>query len=345
MSLADMHFDAVGDPFGLLADIAMDDLARLLVAAPPGLYADDVAAGIGAPDSCLECGGLMRRGADNLEHVCDGCGLVVSGDSAEPDGDDAPRAAPNAARLRIVGPNSSSLQPDLYRSGAGTTPASQQRQIFEELKAYRGLHIEAGGRAFPLNACEKAAEYYGDVQRECVKRSQNKKAILACCLWRACLQIDFAPTKAEIAMFMQLPSQGIARGENFVRSLIADGKMGDLEANVDPCRPEITTLFAHLGYEQPQFADLREAVYRIVQQAIVSNIGTGSTLRSKVAGAGFVVLSRCPPGRLGRPPMTAQEFCGGRIRKNTVDKFTKQLAAYHSHFEPIYSEFGLISTP
>jgi hypothetical protein len=334
------------DPFGILAGLGAEEMAALLefaVKAPPGLFASD--------DETCSCGGQMRCGADALASVCADCGIVVDRDTTEIADENAPRGVSYPARLRIVGPGSSSLQPDLYRSGAGTTPASQQRQIFEELKVYRARHIEAGGRAFPLNACEKAAEYYGDVQRECVKRSQNKKAILACCLWRACLTIDFAPTKAEIAAFMQLPSAGIARGEGFVRAMIADGKMSDLEANVDPSRPEITTLFAHLGYDGEAYAPLREAVYRIVQLAVASHIGVGSTLRSKVAGAGYAVLSRAALAEratgqsASSAPLTVTEFCGGRIRKNTVEKFTKQLEEYHSRFVPIYEEFGLDARP
>jgi len=345
--------------------LASSGLATAVVA-PPGLYAsadgpaaaDESAAAEGPTEisdparqhllaedeACSQCGGQMRRGANDLEYICGDCGLVVEGDTAEPEDDDAPRPAPNTARLRIVGPNSNQLQPDLYRSGAGNTAATQKKQILEEYRIYRQLYIEAGGRAFPLNACELAAEYYNAVQRQCVKRSQNKKAIMAACLWRACVAIGFAPTKSEIAAFMQLPNKGIARGDNFVRSLVADGKM-DIEANADPSRAEIVTLFAHLAYDGDQYAGLREAVYDVVQTAIKNNIGTSSILRSKVAGASYVVLRRCKDRGLVPRPMSLQEFCQNRIRKNTVERFTRQLDAYHSYFEDCYKRAGLDASP
>jgi hypothetical protein len=298
----------------------------------------------GEGETCAQCGGAMRRGTNNLEYICADCGLLVEGDTAEPEDDEAPRAAPNTARLRIVGPNSNQLQPDLYRSGSGNTPATQKKAIFDEYLAYRGLYIEAGGRAFPKNALELAAEFYNAVQRQCVKRSQNKKAIMAACLWRACLAISFAPSKAEVAAFMQLPNKGIARGDNFVRSLVADGKM-ELDINSDPCRPEITTLFAHLGFEGDQYAGLREAVHEVVQMAIRSNIGTNSILRSKVAGAAFAVHRRCKDRALVPKAMNLQEFCAKRIRKNTVERFTRELDDYHSYFEEVYRKAGLDATP
>ena len=337
------------DPFGILADL---DLSGLDAWPGEGIVAALAASGLAggavrgprvdADDVCARCGAQMCRGTNDLEYVCGGCGLVVEGDTAEPD-DEAPRAAPNTARLRIVGRNSNQLQPDLYRSSSGNTAASQKKQIKEEYLALRADRIEAGGRALPLDACKLASDYYNAVQRRCVKRSQNKKAIMAACLYLACLEIGFSPSKAEIAIFMQLPNKGIARGANFVRALVADGGMEDIDINVDPCRPEITTLFAHLRLEGNAYAGLRAAVYDVVQVAIANSIGTSSTLRSKVAGATFAVMHRCKDRELIPKPMKLQEFCQDRIRKNTVDRFTQELDAYHSFFEGCYARAGLDS--
>ena len=351
------------DPFGLLRGLDVSGLLYLpgfgdfgfgaaspfgvlSLGSPGGAPSPEVPAigSAGPPAETCECGGQLRRGMNGLEYVCDGCGLIVEGDSAEPGDDDAPRSAPTTARLRIVGRNSNQLQPDLYRSGEGTTAEAQKKQILEEYLVYRQLYIEAGGRAFPINACERASEYYNKVQRLCVKRSQNKKAIMSACLWRACISIGFAPTKPEIAAFMQQPNKGIARGDNFVRSLIADGKM-DIEANADPSRAEIVTLFAHLGYDGEQYDRLREAVYEVVQTAIKNSIAVSSILRSKVAGASYVVLRRCTDRSLVSKPMSLQEFCQERIRKNTAERVLRQIDAYHSFFEGVYRQYGLDPTP
>ena len=305
-------------------------------------------AGMAGAYTCAQCGAQLRRGLNDLEYICSGCGLIVEGDTAEPEEDGAPRAAPNAARLRIVGPNSNQLQPDLYRSSMGSTAASQKKQIYEEYCAFRALYIEAGGRAIPLDACSLASDYYNEVQRLYVKRSLNKKEIMAAFLYNACITIGFSPSKAEVAAFMQLPNKGIARGENFVRSLVADGKMDvnvNVNVNVDPCRPEIRTLFAFLGFEDPAYDHLRAAVYDVVQAAIANNIGTSSVLRSKVAGATFAVLHRCTDRGLIARPIGLQEFCLNRIRKNTVERFTRELESYHSYFAPCYTRAGLNSAP
>jgi transcription initiation factor TFIIIB Brf1 subunit/transcription initiation factor TFIIB len=296
---------------------------------------------------CGGCGEYMHRGTNDLEYVCSGCGLVVEGDTAEIDDDGAPRAAPNNARLRIVGPNSNQLQPDLYRSGSGNTAATQKKQILDEYKVYREYYIENGGRAFPLDACKQASEYYNEVQKLYVKRSQNKKLIMASCLLHACQSLGYAPTRVEVATFMQLPTKGIARGENFVRSLAANGDM-EIDTNANPCRPEIMTLFAHLGLEEPIYDGLRDAVFNIVQKAQSKNIGISTLLRGKVAGATFVVLKRCKGGGASLPPVkniSMQEFCKNRIRKNTVERFIRELEQYHTHFEECYKNADLDTSP
>ena len=350
------------DPFGLLGGVDLRALADALAGAvnlsacasaarfaedEPAAAPDDSEAAGDAGDSsesCARCGAQMCRSASGLSSTCSGCGLILEG--GEADLDDPPPGSATTARLRIVGPNSSQLQPDLYRSGSGSSAATQKKQIFEEYCAYRALYVEAGGRALPLDACKLASDLYNGVQLQCVKRSQNKKRIMAACLYNACLKVGIAPARADIAAFMQLPGKGIASGTNFVRALVADGKMdADVDIDVDPCRPEITTLFAHLGLEGEAFDGLRAAVFDVVQVAIANNIGTSSILRSKVAGATFSVLRRCNDRRLVPKPIGLQEFCLARIRKNTIERFLRQLDSYHSYFEGVYAQCGLDAGP
>jgi transcription initiation factor TFIIIB Brf1 subunit/transcription initiation factor TFIIB len=202
--------------------------------------------------------------------------------------------------------------------------------------------VESGGRAFPLNALERAADHYNSVQRLLlVKRSQNKKYIMAACLKIGCRDIGFAPGTTEIASFMQLPSKGTAKGTNFVRGLEADGLV-DMDVNADPCKAEIMTFFVYLGFDGAGFAVFREAVYNIVQTAIRNNIAPNSVSRSKVAGAMYAVLRRCENKELLPKPPNLQEFCLAiKIRRNTVERVLVQLEAYHSYFVPCYEAAGL----
>jgi hypothetical protein len=336
------------DPYGLLAGL---DGPGQLSALRAGLLAGDPTrpsiASLPTPregsDDCGQCGAAMTRSANDLAYVCGSCGLVIEGDTAEPE-DEGPRAAPSAPRLRLVGVGSNQLQPDLYRSGVGVTPESQKKQIYEEYCRYCAQHVSAGNRAISCDAFSRAADLYNDVQRQCVVRSQRKKAIMAACLHQACLMLGFAPGKVEIAKFMRLEKFGLARGVNYIRSMAADGKMA-IDPNLDPCWPEIVTLFAHLGRESADFDGLRAAVADVVGVAIRDHIGLSSILRSKVAGAAYTVLRRCLDRRLVPEPITMQAFCVGRIRKNTVERFTRAIGDCHTHFVDCYVRAGLDASP
>jgi hypothetical protein len=321
------------DPFGLLTDLDMDlaaavDTAFARRAVPPGA----------APDTCSVCGTVMGRRSTGFDFYCDSCGLVREGAS---DGDEQQTHPAATTRLRIVGPGSNQLQPDLYRAGASDTTTAQKKQITEEYRRYRQMFIDCGGRAFPINACECAAEYYNEVQKRCVKRSQNKKLIMAACFWLACIHLKFAPERKDVAQLMQLDRLGFAAGENFIRELVASDRTVAIDIDEDHCMPEINTIFAKLGYVGDDFNHLRDAVYDIVQTAIRNNIGTNSILHSKVAGATYVVLlrSRSP---LVRRIVPIQDFCTKyNIRKNTIERFIRCIADYHSYFAQCYVRYEL----
>jgi len=328
-------------------------LALAFGAAPAG------AAAAGAADFDLDacaCGGELRAAIGGVLRTCGACGAVVAGDAPDaPDDDGGARPAPGAARLKLVGVGSGCLQPDLYRSGSGDGAAAQKRQVLEEYRAYRQQYIEDGGIPLPLDACELATQYYNDVQRQCVKRSQNKRRIMAACYWRACLELGLVVPNADIARCMKLPNSGIAAGKNVLRALEADGLLA-ADADADPWkypRAEISTLMLHIGLGAPEFAPVHAAVFDVVRTAAEKHIGTMSIPRSKVAGAAYAVLRRAalseqtqlaPETHRAAVATVAgglQAFCGARIRKNTVERFLAELADFHSHFEPVYASHGL----
>ena len=325
----------VNDPFSLFS--SLDSLSLSDVAPTVASAIIEESNHYHNSNECQSCGGKMFN--CNMKYICQSCGLVMEGDTADLDDDYTSRGESGSSNIRIVGPNSNQLQPDLYKSSTCNNSANQKKQIYEEFCLYRHLYMQNGGREFSLSICKLAAQHYNEVQKEYVKRSQNKKALMAACFYHACIKNGISPSRMEVAKFMQLPNKGIARGSNFVRSLVADGKMG-IEPNIDTSSPEIITLFAHLGLSNSGFDKLRSVVYEIVQVAIKNNIGTNSFLRSKVAGATFVVLRRSPDKLLHR---NIQDFCQDRIRKNTVERFTTELNNYHSYFEEIYKKAGLNS--
>ena len=320
------------DPFGILDETDYDILMTEFqnVCSIQEVNTNDT-------DVCSYCGNPVQRNIGNISNTCSSCGIV----SEEVPEDTAVELSNN--KLRIVGFNSNHFQPDLYRSDNGNINLLQKKQILNEYKDYRQRYIEIGGRPFPLTACETATEFYNLIQQKCVKRSQNKKAIMAACLWQACLLIDFAPSKIEISKFMQLPHKGIARGNNFIRSLVSNNLL-DLDPNTNPIYPEIKTLFIQLGYTDEKYIKLHNIIYNIIQIANDNSIGINSLPRSKVIGTTYIVLKRCKDKSLiPNPPADTKEFCKNKIRKNTIDRYINEINSYHSYFKEYYESVGLSS--
>lgn len=323
---------SVNDPFGILDEIDYLELIATINKEAEFITQDDL-------DICRQCGTVLQRSINNISNTCDKCGIIT---------DEVSEEIINVAdmmnnKLRIVGPNRNRFQPDLYRSDSGNTNKLQKTHIMNEYKEYRQKHIDSGGRSFPLLACELATDYYNLIQKHCVKRSQNKKSIMAACLWHACLQINFAPSKTEISKFMQLPHKGIARGSNFIRTLVSDGKL-DIDPNINPLIPEIQTLFLQLGYLDEKYKVLHDIVYNIITIASNNLIGVNSMSRSKVIGTTYIVLKRCRNTELvPNPPTNTKEFCKNGIMKNTIDRYIHEINAYHSYFKEYYESVGLYS--
>lgn len=289
-------------------------------------------------DYCKHCKNILQRNINNITNVCGYCGIVT--DEIIEDTNSSEQVN---NKLRIVGYNSNQFQPDLYRSDNCNVNILQYKQILNEYKEYRQKFIKSGHRAFPLNACELATDFYNKIQKQCVKRSQNKKAIMAACLWQACLLIDFAPPKREISEFMQLPQKGIARGNNFIRSLVSDGQL-DINPNTDPIFPEIKTLFLQIQYTAECQLVLQQYIYEIIQIACKNSIGINSLPRTKVIGTAYIVLKRCKDTKINpNPPIDTKEFCKNKIRKNTIDRFINEINSYHSYFKEYYESVGLNS--
>lgn len=76
----------LSDPYGLLGGASMEELNNML----NGLT---ISAVVEKPvENSLECKHCkipLTRNVNNIEYNCNSCGLVIEGDSAEPDADEA----------------------------------------------------------------------------------------------------------------------------------------------------------------------------------------------------------------------------------------------------------------
>jgi hypothetical protein len=330
------------DPFGLLApggagDPAVD-AAVLHPVAPFGLQTPE---GAHPGDSCPECGCPLV--VQDMSYECPSCHAIFEAADIQ---DVIPVSTPETAgsgalrgRLRVVGREAGWFQPDLDRTNPGESSEAQKKSTYQELLRYNREYESRGGNPFPLDVLDYVASNYHTIQQQSVKRSMMKRVILAALTFHVCIAQGFTRTRAEAAELLQLTNYGIARGDDYLRSVDEDRGL-DLNLNTSRLRPHIVSVFAQLDLTGTDHKAAQDAVADIVEAAGQNFIGDRSVLRSKVIASTYEALRR---GGRGVALDTVTVKC--QIRKHTIRRFLDELGKYHSRFEPIYNAYGLDPAP
>jgi hypothetical protein len=287
-------------------------------------------------DVCPDCGvDLLVQG---MAYECPQCSRMFEAADLEDvisvSTPERPGAKASRGRLRVVGKDSRYYQPDLDRTSPGDSSEVQKKSTYQELLRYNNEYSERGGNPFPKDVLKSVAEEYNVVQKQCVKRSQMKKQILAALVYHICLTKGFSRSKSEAAQLMKLVTNGISKGSVFLRSVGEDSEM-EINMNCDRRGPHINSTFAQLDMVEGVKC-YRDAVDALVRRAEEAHIGTRSILRSKIIAATFEVLRRA------KVKITIDEMSTKcKIRKHTIHRFLKELDAFHSHFAETYKEHKL----
>lgn len=348
-----MESQSVDDPYGILAasEIQTDQktlafasqiLKTLSQGATLPSFADEAKislekSDVNSGDECPECGcPLIVR---ELSYECPKCHIIREpadlADVLPVSRFKTPGAEAYRGRLRIVGSGANWYQRDLDRTNPSKYSETQKKTIYAELLRFNNDFASRGGNPFTLDVLKDVAENYHIIQKNSVKRSTMKRSILAALVFHSCIRLGFIRNKKDVAEFAKLPTHGIARGDDFVRSVHEDNGL-EIDVNCSRLNPHITTTFAELDLSGEEYETLREAVRAIVMIAEDNHIGFKSVLRSKVIAATWEVLRRAEIAITMNDVVTK---C--HIRKHTIQRFLNNLVAYHSYFEEEYRKHEL----
>ncbi len=339
---ASLVFSASGAPAAssssrMLSPAAITNMLR----GPTVVSRDPPPAFAKAGDACRECRvALQVRG---LEFVCPLCRAVTPASSADDINPVSQHSSlgQNAlrARLRVVGPNARWFQSELDRSNPCDHAETQKSSTYSELVRLNGDFKRRGGNPFTLDILAYCADKYHLVQQHGVRRSMMKRNIYAALLHRVCIKFGFVRSPAEVAEFAQLPSHGIARGDDLLRRI--DEEIGlNIGIRSSPLVSHVNTIFERLALNSmPRAADLKRTVCAIVECAEQKNIGHQSVLRSKAFAASYEVIRRSSAATKVKVSLDVfVERC--QTRKATIRKFRVALADHASSFAPFFSKLA-----
>lgn len=216
---------------------------------------------------------------------------------------------------------------------------AQKKMIVEQLMRNRR---DYNGDKIPENILQKTAEIYNGIQRnhesdedqekKFVRRGPIKDEILSFLIEKVCESEGLARSQQEISQFMKLRNNGYARGEKIVNSLIAAGRLALPEPVSDAVR-HTDHFFEKMNITEPRYHKFVCDIFDISEQL---QICMQSQPASKIVGAIYLLVRS---EGLKFTAADIERFTS--IKKNTFNKFYKELVANKSVFTQAFIDNGV----
>jgi hypothetical protein len=253
--------------------------------------------------------------------------------------------------VQIVGTGSRLLQPDLYRSGPGTSADAVRRAAEIEIDWYCDAYERNNNTNFtiPHPVRQLAAAYFIKLQAGGTHRCNSRRQILAVCTQLASEDNGFAPARPSVFNeIFQLPSLGNATGVGRLRQLEMSGvvkcKRKDTGVSIaDRGRlAMISTMLSRLGFSGEKHEILQKVTLEVIQTADENTVGVRSKPVSKTTGALFYVLKNCSDRSVVATEPELQGFCTALEQvKYTISLFVNELNKHSQLFQPVLRKHGL----
>lgn len=178
-------------------------------------------------------------------------------------------------------------------------------------------------------------------KKKFVKRGNVKKEILGALIYYECLGKRIPFKKKEIAALLFLPKEGIAHGEEILRSLAAESKINLPRAD-NVVNDYIDRYFKAFETEVDADHILRSenckgCVREIVGAARKNGVGINMIDTTRITGTIWMLTTVVEGQEISYTLL--EKSCRG-VKKNTFQRFSKDLIARFDKFRPIIEKWG-----
>jgi transcription initiation factor TFIIIB Brf1 subunit/transcription initiation factor TFIIB len=180
-----------------------------------------------------------------------------------------------------------------------------------------------------------ACDYCQRVQGFDTYRGSVLKRIYAACLRFACNEHHIARTNAEIAIFCGLTRRGFSLGERIVCELNEEHDIKIPKTN-NNMKLFLERYRLTLGMTRAQ----EKFAAEIIKTAKRNNIGVGSTMPSRCAGAIWIVIQK-----LGLPITIKIVDNKCKIRANTFKKYSDLITHNEGKFAELFAKYKVVTAP
>jgi hypothetical protein len=238
----------------------------------------------------------------------------------------------------------------VYSVGSDYSRA-QRKSILDQLvnnnSAYAGPKI-------PHDVLVKSATKYNEIQKlrfdienelgevaetkGFVKRGNIKNEILGALVFFMCIDAGVSRKKKDIAIFMQLPTNGISRGEDILRVLHNKGKI-KIPLNNETSEHYVDRYLEALGYmpDNENYERYKDFIMDLVTASRKKKVGMNSIMSSKIVGGIWILAQR---EKLTIDANTIQDKCDG-IKKNTWMRYTNQIMENITKFIDVFDMYNI----
>lgn len=284
---------------------------------------------------CKYCGIMMDISGNDYQ--CNTCGIVKQNIVYE-----------NKSSDKIIGGGIKihTGRHTQYFNINGEYSKLQQKTIYDLLINNNSKFV---GPKLPLNIIKSVVELYNSIQKivnvnidksgnvtskkKYVRRGSIKDEILAALIYFECIKEKTIRKKKDIASFMRLTNDGFSRGEDIVRSLEASGKI-NIPILDEPVDGFIDRYLETLNINDSRF---NKFITDIIKTSEELNLCMTSQLSSKVVGCIWIIIEKCKLDITS----TMLEKATDNTKKNTFNKFSKNILINIKIFEPIFVECNI----
>ena len=225
-------------------------------------------------------------------------------------------------------------------------PTRSQRQ--STLRSLENRAREHTGDAIPHDILDEVSGIYLEIQqgateeevidgevvtKKFVRRGNNKDQILAYLIYVTCLRKGVIRSKACVAQFMGLKTQGFPQGEKAVRQFQAQGIIKDICFNDEPIEGFIARYFDILRIDITYSTFVRD----LVELSIRKRIGMTSKPMSKIVGAIWMLINAAK-----LKISVAELEKATETKKTTFMNFYNDILTNIKIFKPVFEKNGLV---
>lgn len=283
-------------------------------------------------DICRHCNFVLEKNITNITNTCGRCGVITDG-ITESELDQIPYS-----KIRIVGCNSSQFQSQIFKSDSHNNSQQLHTQIRDEFAVRVNASAVSGRVIIPLTTISIATDLYIKLpQSGIVKRSLNKLATMAGCLYIACLSENYAPLPKDIATIMNLNNNGISKGLRILKDIYSKHSIEVLNPDIEPTNALIETTFYNLQkcdsdpkiksykieFDDELKSIIKTYVLNLINFIELNVLCTSSNQRTKVIGSFYIILYRYRDNcDIYRSLPLLKDFCSKlSIKPSTIVRF------------------------